>query len=84
MTFAEHKEKTADDCLAVAGLIKDVAEAVHNGNMTAFEQFFHSGGTEEGDAKLLAMVEILLLRYYHRDELVNGPVKPEPESTTKV
>jgi hypothetical protein len=67
-TFAEHKETTAADCEAMAKAWTDVAAKVREGNMRAFEQFVFEGGTEEGDAKINAMLEIFALRYAYRLE----------------
>lgn len=68
MTFEAHKETTAADCEAVAVLLTDLAAEVRKGDMRAFEAFWIDGGTEEGDAKVQFIREMMALRYYHRDE----------------
>jgi len=70
MTFKEHKEQTASDCEQVAGFITDLAAKVREGDMQAFEGFWFEGGTEEGDAKIFAIREMLMIRYAHRLEEV--------------
>ena len=72
ITFAEHKEKTAQDCEAVATILTELAADVREGNMNAFEQFWLSGGTEEGDPKIAMIREMLLLRYVYREEEMEG------------
>lgn len=68
LTFAEHKEKTADDCKQLAKFIDEISEKVKEGNMNAFEEFFIEGGTEEGDAKIYELLERIILRYAVRSE----------------
>jgi hypothetical protein len=63
LTFAERKEQTAKDCEAFAGMVAEVAAAVRQGDLKAFERFFIEGGTEEGDAKVEELRERLVLRY---------------------
>jgi hypothetical protein len=69
ITFAEHKNATAQDCEAIAETLKNLAAAVREGNMTAFEEFWIEGGTEEGDAKIKAMRELIIMRYLHRHNI---------------
>ncbi len=70
LTFAQHKEKTAEDCEGVAELLTELAKTVREGNLKAFEEFWWEGGTEEGDAKVLSIREIILLRYVGRQDAV--------------
>lgn len=70
ITFEEHKIKTAEDCEALAEIIKEVATKVREGNMDAYEKFFINGGTNEGDAKLNELWDRLNLRYGVRTEMV--------------
>lgn len=72
MTFAEHKERTAHDCEQVAELLKKLAAEVREGNMDAFEEFWWEGGTEEGDAKINALRENIIIRYVYRKSKVGG------------
>lgn len=68
MSFADHKEATAKDCEAIAKIITDLAAQVREGDLGAFEAFWIEGGTEEGDAKIMALRENLTLRYLYRRE----------------
>ena len=68
MTFDAHKEATAADCEAVAAMLTELAGEVRKGNLRAFEDFWLEGGTEEGDAKVIHIREMLALRFYRRDE----------------
>jgi len=70
ITFAEHKEQTAKDCEELSKILLDLASKVREGNLEVFEQFWFTGGTEEGDAKIAAVREILMLRYQYRRECV--------------
>lgn len=82
-TFAAHKERTAKDCEQAAEMLIALARDVREGNMKAFEQFWMEGGTEEGDAKIHMMREILIIRYLAREEKLQGhtaePNGAEPE-----
>lgn len=69
LDFKEHREQTAKDCEEVAQMLTDLAAEVREGNLDAFERFFWEGGTEEGDAKISAIREMLIIRYMHRQEL---------------
>ena len=73
MDFKEHKESTLEDLKEVQTIMNEVIAEVEQGNMKAFEAFWISGGTEEGDPKIAMLREILVLRYFHRDEQVFGP-----------
>jgi hypothetical protein len=44
------------------------AIAASAGDLKAFERWWGEGGTEEGDATLFKVREMLLIRYYHREE----------------
>lgn len=68
LTFAEHKEQTANDCEQVAELLKELAAAIREGNLNAFVQFWIEGGTEEGDSKISAIRQMLIFRFMHREE----------------
>lgn len=74
-TFAHHREQTAKDCEQIAGIITKLATEVREGNMKAFEEFWWEGGTEEGDAKIQALRETLILRYAHREESLTNTHK---------
>lgn len=67
--FNARKEAAASDCEQIAEEPKKLAASVRNGDMMAFEAFWISGGTEEGDAQIIAMREIIVLRYLHREEV---------------
>jgi hypothetical protein len=80
MTFERHKETTADDLDAVVELLKQVSVAVRAGDLKAFERWWDEGGTEEDDATLFKVREMLLIRYYHREERLRSNtevVRPE-------
>jgi len=68
ITFAEHKELTAKDCEHIAEQLTNLAKSVREGNMNAFEQFWWKDGTEEGDAKITMIHELIVLRYVHRKD----------------
>jgi len=68
MDFKEQKELAAKDCEQVAATLMKLAAEVREGNMAAFEAFWFEGGTEEGDAQIVAVREMILLRYFHRAE----------------
>ena len=70
ITFEEHKIKTAEDCEALAEIIKEIGTSVRAGNLDAYEKFFIEGGTKEGDAKINELLERLLLRFVVRKEMV--------------
>lgn len=66
--FDQHKEQTAKDCEQIAQSLNELAKAVREGNFLIFEQFWLKGGTEEGDAKIQAIREMIALRYLYRQE----------------
>ena len=68
ITFAEHKEQTANDCEQVAKMLTDLAVTIREGNLKAFEGFWLENGTAEGDAKVQEIRERLALRYLYREE----------------
>lgn len=68
MTFSEHKEQTAKDIEEVAKMLTALAAQVREGDMDAFVKFWLQGGTEEGDPKIDAVHEMLILRYACRLE----------------
>lgn len=72
MKFDEHKEATAKDCEEVAKLLTELATEVRKGNMRLFEQFWLEGGTEEGDAKVLRIREMVAFRFYVREEALRS------------
>jgi hypothetical protein len=84
MTFAEHKDQTAKDCEAIAKIMTDLAATCREGNMAAFEGMWLAGGTEEGDAKINALREMILLRYGFRAERIeqNARLDRQEEART--
>ena len=68
ITFAEHKELTAKDCEQIAEQLMNIAKSIREGNMSAFEKFWWKDGTEEGDAKITMLQELVVLRYVHRQD----------------
>ena len=68
MTFKEHKEQTAQDCEQIADVLKNIAISIREGDMGAFDKFWIEGGTPEGDAKIAALREMIVLRYLYREE----------------
>lgn len=68
ITFAEHKETTAKDLETIAAEIVKLAAQVREGDLGAFQCFWIEGGTEEGDAKINALREIMVIRFFHRQE----------------
>jgi hypothetical protein len=67
-TFEGHKAKTVADIREVIKLLEALATRVQEGDMKAFEKFWIEGGTEEGDAKIDAIRQMLILRYVCREE----------------
>jgi len=87
MEFKEHKEQTAKDFEELAKILTDYAAEIREGNLELFEQFWIEGGTEEGDAKISSIREIMILRYFARREQISNPEvkedikdKEEPEN----
>ena len=74
-TFAAHKEQTALDLEQFGGMITKLAADVREGNMAAWEAFWIEEGTEEGDAKIFQLREMLYLRYAHRLECIESNVR---------
>jgi hypothetical protein len=72
MTFADHKEITAKDCEAVADDLKQLAGRIREGDLGSFVRYWLEGGTEEGDAKIQATREMIVLRYFAREEKIIG------------
>lgn len=70
ISFADHKVTTAEDCDVVAKSLMELAAKIREGNLDAFEDFWISGGTEEGDAKIQQIRELIVLRYLHRQEFL--------------
>lgn len=68
ITFAEHKEITAKDCEEVVRRLSQLASVIREGNLRSFEEFWIEGGTEEGDAKIDSIRELIILRYMQREE----------------
>ena len=69
-TFEGHKAKTAADIREIIKILESLATKVQEGNMKAFEQFWIEGGTEEGDAKIDAIRQMIILRYVFREEAI--------------
>ena len=42
--------------------------------MKKWEEFWYAGGTEEGDAKIFAIREMLVLRFAYREESIESNV----------
>ena len=83
-TFQEHKEWTANDCVHVANLLTEIAASVREGDFDAFEKFWWQGGTEEGDAKINALREMLVLRYgYRKDHIKAKPASGADSASIK-
>jgi len=72
MTFVEHKEQTAQDCEQIATIMTDLAVQVREGDMAQFEAMWFTGGTEEGDAKIHQLRELILLRHSCRVEDIDS------------
>lgn len=70
MTFSEHKEETAKDCEQVASALTELAKQAREGNLKAFEGFWIEGGTEEGDSKIQQLRELIVMRYFFREEKI--------------
>ena len=71
-TFTQHRDTTVSDLESVAAMLSELISHVKQGDMKAFERFWIEGGTEEGDARIFQVREILLLRYMVRDESVTA------------
>jgi hypothetical protein len=67
-TFEEHKKQTSADCRATADKINKLADEIDSGDLKAFERFWMEGGTEEGDAKIFKIREIVVIRYLYRED----------------
>jgi hypothetical protein len=68
MDHKTHCDITANDMVSVADLIKTAADDVRAGDIDAFRRMFIEGGTEEGDARINYLRELLLCRFAHREE----------------
>ena len=54
----------------MAKVLTNLAKDVRAGNLRAFEEFWIEGGTEEGDAEIIALRELTILRYFYREKNV--------------
>lgn len=71
LTFAEHKEITAADLEMVAAEFTEVAREAREGNMRAVEALLLGDEcSREDTAKIASLRELLVLRYFHRQERV--------------
>ena len=77
-TFAAHKEQTAKDLESLIEMLTQLAADVREGNLKKWEEFWYQGGTEEGDAKIFAIREMLVLRFAHREESIESNAKTMP------
>ncbi len=71
LTFAEHKEITATDLESAAAEFTKVAKEAREGNMRAVENLLLGDeDSREDTAKIVSLRELLVLRYFHRQERV--------------
>lgn len=82
-TFAEHKEQTAKDLEALIEMLTELAAEVREGNMKKWEEFWWSGGTEEGDAQINQLRELLVFRYAYREESLESNIPPLASADTQ-
>lgn len=68
MDHQTHCDITAADMVSVADLIKAASAEVKAGDIGAFTRMFVEGGTEECDARINYLHELLLCRFSHREE----------------
>lgn len=68
ITFQEHKEQTALDCEKIAQYLNELAIQIREGNLMAFNKWWIEGGTEEGDAIIESIREMIVLRYLYRED----------------
>lgn len=78
MAFVEHRDKIVEDLIAVREILDKLIEDVKVGDLAAFERFWIRGGTEEGDAKILYLRQLLVLRFVNRVKQVAG-AEPDEE-----
>lgn len=65
-TFESLKNRTAADVEQVAALLTNLATEVRAGDIGAFERWWIEGGTEEGDATVFKIRDLLMLRHTYR------------------
>lgn len=70
ITFKEHKEKTIADCTEVIFVLEGLIEKIKEGDFNSFEKFWFNNGTEEGDAMIQSIREIMAIRYAYRTKLL--------------
>lgn len=70
ISFIEHRNQTVDDLKVFIDCAEQIVEKIRQGDVKAFERFIIEGGTEEGDAKIIQMLQLLILRYLSREELL--------------
>lgn len=71
LTFAEHKEITATDLELVAAEFTKAAKEARDGNMGAVEALLLGDeDSREDTAKIVSLRELLVLRYFHRQERI--------------
>lgn len=75
ISFDEQKERTAEDIDSIVASLQKLSTDVRAGDMQAFEHWWIEGGTEEGDATVFKLRELLILRYSYRDELLRSNPK---------
>ena len=75
MTFAEHRDRTVQDLESVIEQLQTLKGQVQEGDIQAFERWWYEGGTEEGDATVFKIRQMLLIRYVWRADLVRTSTK---------
>lgn len=71
LTFAEHKEITAADLESAAAEFTKTAKEAREGNMRAVEALLLGDeDSREDTAKIASLRELLVLRYFHRQERI--------------
>ena len=73
-TFNEHRDKTVADLLAVVELLQNLINLVRDGDMKAFERFWIEDGTEDGDARIFHIRDMLILRYLAGEEAMRSRI----------
>jgi len=69
-TFVEHRDKTVADLESVATMLGALIDEVKQGDVKAFDRFWIQGGTEEGDATIFRVREMLLGMWFAKKRLL--------------
>lgn len=70
ISFTEHRDSTAADIDAVIEQLQALATQVRDGDVSAFSRWWIEGGTEDGDATISRVRELLVIRFMYREQMV--------------